>query len=121
MPRRVLYRIAWIAGLLSCVLIAGTVGFMVIERYPWFDAFYMTLTTITTVGYTEIHGLSRAGRIFNSFLIVFGVSTMFLAIGAMTQTIIDFELQDVYGKRRKRQMIDQLHDHFIVCGFGRVG
>jgi voltage-gated potassium channel len=81
----------------------------------------MTLTTITTVGYGEIRGLSRTGRIFNSFLIVFGVSTIFLASGAMTQTIISFELEDRYGKRRKKRMIEQLHDHFIICGFGRVG
>jgi voltage-gated potassium channel len=121
MPRRLLHRILLIAGLLTVILMVGTIGFMLIEGYPWFDAFYMTLTTVTTVGYAEIRGLSRAGRVFNSFLIFFGVSTMFLAIGAMTQTIIDFELQDVYGKRRKRRMIEQLHDHFIVCGFGRVG
>jgi voltage-gated potassium channel len=121
MQSRLLHRIVLIVGLLAFILVVGTVGFMLIERYPWFDAFYMTLTTITTVGYAEIRGLSRAGRVFNSFLIFFGVSTMFLAIGAMTQTIIDFELQDRYGKRRKKRMIEQLHDHYIVCGFGRVG
>jgi voltage-gated potassium channel len=121
MPRRLLGRILLIAGLLTFVLVVGTTGFVLIEGYSWFDAFYMTLTTITTVGYAEIGGLSHTGRIFNSFLILVGVSTMFLAIGAMTQTIIDFELQDVYGKRRKKRMIEQLHDHFIICGFGRVG
>jgi voltage-gated potassium channel len=118
---RLLQRILFIGGLLAMILTVGTIGFMIIEHYPWFDAFYMTLTTITTVGYAEIHGLSHAGRVFNSFLIFFGVTTMFLAIGAMTQTIIDFELQDVYGKRRKKRMIEQLHDHYIICGFGRVG
>jgi voltage-gated potassium channel len=81
----------------------------------------MTLTTITTVGYMELRTLSHAGRVFNSFLILFGVSAMFLAVGAMTQTIIELELQDRYGKRRKRRMIQNLHNHFIVCGFGRVG
>ena len=119
--QRLLRRILLILGLLATVLAVGTIGFVLIDGYPWFDAFYMTLTTITTVGYGEIRGLSPAGRIFNSFLIVFGVSTIFLASGAMTQTIINFELQDRYGKRRKKRMIDQLHDHFIICGFGRVG
>jgi voltage-gated potassium channel len=94
---------------------------VLIEGYPWFDAFYMTITTIKTVGYQEVRSLSRAGRVFNSFLILVGVSAMFLAVGAMTQTVIELELQDRYGKRRKKRMIDQLHDHFIVCGFGRVG
>jgi voltage-gated potassium channel len=81
----------------------------------------MTLTTITTVGYQEMRPLSHAGRVFNSFLILFGVTAMFLAVGAMTQTIIEIELQDSYGKRRKKRMIENLHEHFIVCGFGRVG
>jgi voltage-gated potassium channel len=73
------------------------------------------------VGYGEIHPLSHAGRVFNSFLIVFGVTTIFIAIGAMTQTIIELEFGDAIGKRRKKRMIDNLKDHYIICGFGRVG
>jgi len=121
MQDRLLRRFLLIAGLLCFIVLSGTVGFVVIDGYPWFDALYMTITTITTVGYQEVHRLSRAGRIFNSFLILFGVSAMFLAVGAMTQTIIELELQDRYGKRRTKRMINRLHDHFIVCGFGRVG
>jgi voltage-gated potassium channel len=102
-------------------LTTGTVGFTLIDGYPPFDAFYMTLTTMTTVGYGEIHPLSRSGRIFNSFLIIFGVTTIFIAIGAMTQTIIELEFGDAIGKRRKKHMIDKLKDHFIICGYGRVG
>ena len=109
-----------IAGLLYVTLVIGTVGYR-IEGYSWFDGFYLTLMTITTVGHQELHSLSRSGRIFNAFLVLFGVSAMFLALGAMTQTIIELELQDRYGKRRKKRMIDHLKDHFIVCGFGRVG
>src|ERR1700733_3767017 len=121
MPSRLVRRIVLITGLLCITLAIGTVGFVLIEGYSWFDAFYMTLTTITTVGYQELRPLSHSGRIFNSFLILFGVSAMFLAVGAMTQTIIELELQDRYGKRRKKRMINNLQDHFIVCGFGRVG
>ncbi len=121
MNSRLIRRFLLIAGLLCFTLVVGTVGFEVIEGYSWFDGFYMTLTTITTVGYKEMRPLSHAGRVFNSFLILFGVSAMFLAVGAMTQTIIELELQDRYGKRRKRRMIENLNDHFIVCGFGRVG
>ncbi len=121
MDRRLVRRAFFIAALLLFTLGAGTVGFQIIEGYPLFDAFYMTLITITTVGYQEIHQLSHAGRIFNSFLILFGVSAVFFAVGAMTQTIIELELQDRYGQRRKKRMIQQMHDHFIVCGFGRVG
>ncbi len=99
----------------------GTAGFRLIDGYPLFDAFYMTLITITTVGYQEVHPLSHAGRVFNSFLIFFGVSAMFFAVGAMTQTIIELELQNRFGKRRKKRAIMQMKDHYIVCGFGRVG
>ena len=121
MPSRFSRRAILIAALLSIIILAGTVGFVLIEGYSWFDAFYMTLTTITTIGYQELRPLSHAGRIFNSFLIIFGVSALFLAAGAMTQTIIELELQDRYGKRRKKRMIEKLESHFIVCGFGRVG
>jgi voltage-gated potassium channel len=69
----------------------------------------------------EIRPLSQSGRIFNSFLITVGVTTIFLAVGAMTQTIIELELNQFFGKRRVRNMIDKLEGHIILCGFGRVG
>ena len=118
---RLVRRTLYILTAIAATLIIGTVGFAVVEHYPLFDGFYMTLTTMTTVGYTEIHPLSRAGRIFNSFLIFFGVSTILIAIGAMTQTIIELEFGDAIGKRRNKRMIEKLKDHFIICGFGRVG
>ncbi len=111
----------FVVGLIALVLLMGTVGFTVIDDYPVFDAFYMTLITVSTVGYAEIHPLSHAGRVFNSFLIFFGVITMFIAIGAMTQSIIALELGEYFGKRRNRRMIEKLEKHFIVCGYGRVG
>ena len=74
-------RLAFTASAIALTLVLGTVGFTVIEGYTPFEAFYMTLITITTVGYGEVHELSRAGRIFNSFVILFGVTAMFFAIG----------------------------------------
>lgn len=118
---RIRRRLAFIAIALIVVLSGGTAGFVLIEKYPVFDAFYMTLTTVTTVGYGEIRPLSHVGRVFNSFLILFGASVVLLAIGAMTQTIIELELNQYFGKRRVRKMIEKLDGHFIVCGFGRVG
>ena len=114
-------RLAVIALAILFTLAMGTVGFVLIEGYPVFDAFYMTLTTVTTVGYGEIRALSHAGRIFNSFLISFGVVTIFLAVGAMTQTLIELELNQYFGKRRVKNMIEKLQGHYIVCGFGRLG
>ena len=114
-------RLLWLVLLIAAALASGTIGFTLIEGFDPFDAFYMTLTTITTVGYAEIQHLSRAGRVFNSFVIVFGVTTMFFAIGAMTQTVIEMELGEFFGKRRMKRMIDKLEKHYIVCGYGRVG
>jgi len=114
-------RLALIAIALTLTLAGGTLGFVLIEHYPVFDAFYMTVTTVTTVGYGELHPLSQAGRIFNCFLILFGVVTLLLAIGAMTQTVIELELNQFFGKRRIKSMIDKLEGHIILCGFGRVG
>jgi voltage-gated potassium channel len=114
-------RLAVIAIAILVTLGGGTLGFVLIEHYPVFDAFYMTLITVTTVGYAEIHPLSKAGRIFNSCLILFGVITMLLAVGAMTQTIIELELNQFFGRRRVKGMIDKLEGHIILCGFGRVG
>jgi voltage-gated potassium channel len=121
MDRRIIRRIVLIAALLAFTLCIGTIGFQVLEGYSFFDAFYMTLITITTVGYQEVHPLSHTGRIFNSFLIFFGVTAMFFAVGAMTQTIIELQMQDRFGKRRTKRAIMRMKDHFIVCGFGRVG
>ncbi|HYK16527.1 MAG TPA: potassium channel protein [Bryobacteraceae bacterium] len=114
-------RLILITAALIVILTGGTLGFTLIDHYPPFDAFYMTLVTISTVGYEEVHPLSHAGRVFNSFLIFFGVTIMLLAVGGMTQAIIELELNQYFGKRRTRKMIDALHEHYIVCGFGRVG
>jgi voltage-gated potassium channel len=114
-------RLAFIAIALAVTLGGGTIGFVVIEHYSVFDAFYMTLTTVTTVGYGELTPLSQAGRIFNCFLILFGVITLLLAIGAMTQTVIELELNQFFGKRRIKNMIEKLEGHIILCGYGRVG
>src|SRR3984957_90222 len=114
-------RLALIAIAILGTLAFGTAGFVLIDHYPLFDAFYMTLTTVTTVGYGEIRPLSHAGRIFNSVLISFGVTVIFLAVGAMTQTAIELELNQFFGKRRVKNMIDRLEGHYIICGFGRLG
>lgn len=114
-------RLILLLGATVVFMIGGTIGFVLIDHYPPFDAFYMTLITMTTIGYGEIRPLSHAGRVFNSFLIIFGVTILLLAIGGMTQAIIELELNQYFGKRRIRKMIDAMQDHYIVCGYGRVG
>ncbi len=118
---RIKRRIGIFGASIAGTLAFGTAGFVLLEHYSPFDAFYMALITVTTIGYAEIHPLSHAGRIFNAILIMVGVTIVFLAIGAMAQTVIELELGEFFGQRRTKRMIDKLKDHFIVCGYGRVG
>jgi hypothetical protein len=82
-----------IGALLLFVIVAGTAGYHYIEGWSWFDGFYMVVTTLTTIGYPEGHPLSQAGRIFNVFVILGGVSLLALGVGAMSQALLEFELQ----------------------------
>jgi voltage-gated potassium channel len=118
---RIRKRLLWVVSAIAATLAIGTLGFVVIDGFPWFDAFYMTLTTVLTVGYGEIHPLSFWGRVFNSGMLLVGVTVILLAMGAITQTILELELNQFFGKRRNKNMIDKLKDHYILCGFGRVG
>ena len=106
---------------LAVVVLAGTLGFHVIEGWSWFDGFYMTLTTMTTIGYGEVHSLSHWGRVFNSFLIVAAVIASVFTLGAFSQALLEFEFGKAFGRRRMERELAKLSDHYIVCGAGRVG
>jgi voltage-gated potassium channel len=110
-----------IAVALLALTFIGTAGFHVIEGWPWFDGFYMVITTFTTIGYQETHPLSHAGRVFNVVLIIVGVSLVFLGIGSLTQALLEFELRSFFGRRKMEREIGRLADHYIICGAGRVG
>ena len=111
----------FLGGALAFVIALGTAGFHFIEGWTWFDGFYMVITTLTTIGYGEIHPLSHTGRIFNVIIILGGVSLVFLAIGSATEALLEFELQSFFGRRRMEREIGRLSDHYILCGAGRVG
>src|SRR5689334_14069465 len=106
---------------LALLTAGGTVGFHLIEGWPWFDSFYMVVITLSTIGYQEVHPLSHGGRIFNVILITAGVALVFLMIGALTQALLEFELGKVFGRRRMEREVANLKNHFIICGAGRVG
>ena len=109
------------ALLLAVVLAYGTVGYVVIEGWNPFDAFYMTIDTISTVGFGEAHPLSTGGRIFTATLIVGGVATMLYAFGVFAEVLSAGE----FGRYRKwtqlENQLERLRDHYIVCGYGRIG
>jgi len=118
---KTLRNLKFLAGALLFMIALGTVGFHYIEGWPWFDGFYMVITTLTTIGYQEVHPLSHAGRVFNVVIIMGGVSLLFLAIGSATQALLEFELRSFFGRRRMERDIGRLTDHYILCGAGRVG
>lgn len=118
---RTFRNLRFIAIALLLVAAIGTAGFHYLEGWSWFDGIYMVITTLTTIGYQETHPLSYVGRIFNVGIIVCGVSLVFLAIGALTQALLEFELQHFFGRRRMGRDISRLTDHYIICGAGRVG
>lgn len=105
----------------SLILTGGCIGYMVIEGWNGFDALYMTITTLTTVGFQEVHPLSQTGRIFTLFLILFGVGFFLYFLGSITGMIVEGTVRDVLGRRKLEKQINQLHGHYIVCGFGRIG
>jgi voltage-gated potassium channel len=116
-----LHNLAVVFCALLVLVVIGMAGFHYLEGWSWFEGFYMVLTTITTIGYGELHPLSHAGRIFNSFIIVAGVALLLLFFGGATQALLEFELQSVFGRRRMDREISRLSDHYILCGAGRVG
>src|SRR5262249_29834633 len=116
-----LKRLLFIAILLATVTFIGTVGFEVVEGWTVFDSFYMTLITLTTVGYGEVHPLSYHGRIFTSFLMLIGVTTLFVSIAILGETLLRLEMTDYFGRRRRDRMLRDITGHYIVCGAGRVG
>ncbi len=118
---RAIHNLKVIGASLLVVMAAGTAGYHFIEGWPWFDGFYMVVTTLTTIGYQEVHPLSHAGRVFNIFVILAGVSLVLLGVGALSQALLEFELQSFFGRRRMERDIGRLDGHYIICGMGRVG
>lgn len=108
-------------ALLLAVLFGGTLGYVVIERWSVWDALYMTITTVATVGFREVHPLSRAGEAFTLLLVLGGVGTALYAFSTVTNIIVEGGWDRFLQQRRLNRMIDQLTDHFIVCGYGRIG
>lgn len=112
--------ILWAACLLV-LLLAGSLGFIWIEGWSFFDALYMTVTTLSTVGYGEIHPLHRAGRIYNMVLILSGMGVMLYIVGSLARVVIEGEIREALGKRHLLSRIKKLTGHYIICGFGRIG
>jgi len=109
------------SAMLAAVLLGGTLGYRVIEGAGWWESFYMTVITLTTVGYREVFPLSVAGEAFTVVLLLVGLGVLLLAATETARGVIEGELRQVLGKFRRSRMIERLNGHFIVCGWGRMG
>jgi len=107
--------------ILVVVIAFGTVGYSIIERWPLLDALYMTIITLSTVGFREVYSLSPAGRVFTMVIIVVGVAGAAYTLSVIGQMIVEGEIKRLLGRRRMQKGIKELVDHYIVCGFGKVG
>ena len=107
--------------LLSTIIITGILGYMVIEEYDLVDAFYMTIITVSTVGFQEVKPLSVEGRIFTSFLIIFSFGTVAYVASSITRYIVNGDLHNYFKNYKVDAYIDRISNHVIVCGYGRNG
>ena len=120
-------RWAWTRGprlavaLLFMILAGGTAGYIFIEGWSFWDAFYMTVTTVATVGFREVHPLTFAGQVFTILLIFGGVGTAFYTVTLLATIVVEGGLHGRFERRRVTRMLEQIKDHFIVCGYGRIG
>lgn len=104
----------------GAVIVVGCLGYHYIEGWNWFDSLYMSVTTVTTVGYGEVHPLGSAGRIFTMLMLLFGVSAFTWAFSEILNYFVTGELLGILDKRRMDKQIEQLRGHYILCGFGRM-
>lgn len=107
--------------MLTLVLVSGTIGYMIIEEWPFLDALYMTAITITTVGYGEIRQVSGPGRIFTILLIFVGIGVLAYALGMVAQAMVEFHIRAILGRKKLGLKIRLLKGHYIMCGHGRIG
>jgi len=112
----------WITGiLLGSILLFGTSGYMLLEHASFLDGLYMTVITITTVGYGETVTLSPLGRLFTIILIFIGVSFVLYVFGKVTESVVEGGLAKIFGRLNMEKKIAKLDSHYVVCGFGRIG
>src|SRR5918992_3073051 len=120
-PRAALRRVQ--GALLALVIIAaaGVFGYMVFEGWGITDALYMTVITLTTVGYREVRALDATGQLWTMLLLITGVGTLFYAAVSSVELVVEGTIRGYFGRRRMEAAIRKLNGHYILCGYGRVG
>lgn len=114
-------KLAAVLALVAGILVTGTVGYRVIEHWSAFDSFYMTVITLSTVGYSEVYPLSQGGRAFTIALIFGGMGIVLYSFTEVTAFMIEGQLSGIWRRRKMNQQIQKLRGHYIICGAGRNG
>jgi voltage-gated potassium channel len=112
---------AFAVALLVLIIAGGTAGYVAIERWGAWDAFYMTIITVTTVGYREVHPLSRAGEAWTVLVLVSGVGAALYTFTLLATVVVEGGLPKRLRQRQHERMLENVKDHFIICGYGRIG
>lgn len=120
-PALHLRRFALVAGLTLGLLLVGTVGYLSLPGWSAGDALYMTVITLSAVGYMEVHPLHGVGRALTTFLLAGGITTMGLWFALITSTLVELDLAQTFRKRRNMKRLERVRDHIVVCGAGRTG
>jgi len=107
--------------LLIIIVMMGTIGFMLVEGWSLFDSFYMTIITVSTVGFNEVNELSEGGKLFTAFLIITSFGTFAYAVSAITSYIVGGEYKSYFQEYKALKTAKKMENHTIVCGYGRVG
>ena len=115
------YRLARATAMVLGLFVAGAAGYRVVEGVPWWDAFYMTVITITTVGFGHVFPLSPAGQVLTVALLGAGIGVFLFLASEVGRSIMEGELQRYLGHVRRVRMIERMSGHDVVCGYGRMG
>ncbi len=114
-------RLGFSALFLAVVIIIGTVGYRFLEDYTWLEALFMTIITISTAGFQEVRPLSPAGMVFTIGLLFSGLGVVLYTVGTITEKIVEGEFQQFFGRKRMEKRIAAMANHYLVCGYGRIG
>ncbi len=106
---------------LGVITVIGVLGYMFLEGWSFIDALYMTVITLTTVGYKEVRELDTTGQLWTMALLITGVGTLFYAAVSSVELAVEGAVRGYFERRRMRARINKLDGHYVLCGFGRVG
>jgi voltage-gated potassium channel len=121
-PRAALRRVQGALLALVIITVVGVLGYMVFEGWSFTDALYMTVITLTTVGYREVRLLDTSGQLWTMFLLITGVGTLFYTAVSSVELVVEGTIRGYFGRRRRMERaINRLSGHYILCGYGRVG